>query len=449
MSSDSIAIRLHGVGKRYEIFQKPHQRLLQILSRGKKQYAEEFVALEGINFEVFKGETVGIIGKNGAGKSTLLQIVCGTLAPTSGTLEINGRIAALLELGAGFNLEFSGLDNIYMYATLLGLDKSEIDTKLDAIINFADIGSFLYQPVKTYSSGMFVRLAFSVIAHVDADILIIDEALAVGDVFFTQKCMRYLRKFQETGTILFVSHDTSAVVNFCNRALWLEQGQMKMAGSSKEVTERYLEGLYAAQQDVSLSQSSVEAEKASPQPETFVDQRLPFIQNSNLRNDLEVFHFNDLETGFGTGVATITRVRLTDDEGAPLSWAVGGEHVTLKVEVNCSQAVTHPIIGFIVKDKLGQTLFGDNTYLSSQKHPISTAAGDLLTATFNFAMPILPAGPYSVTVAIAEGTQEEHIQHHWIHEAITFESHSSSLSTGLIGLPMREITMTTESKVHQ
>jgi len=226
MSSD-IAIKVENLSKCYHIYDQPHDRLKQIVlprlggfvGLTPKQYYQEFWALRDVSFEVKKGETVGIIGRNGSGKSTLLQMICGTLNPTSGSIQTQGRIAALLELGSGFNPEFTGRENVYMNGAVLGLSREEIDARFDAIAAFADIGQFIEQPVKTYSSGMMVRLAFAVIAHVDADILVIDEALAVGDAFFTQKCMRFLRAFMKTGTVLFVSHDTGSVRNLCARAI--------------------------------------------------------------------------------------------------------------------------------------------------------------------------------------------------------------------------------------
>ena len=442
MSSDSAVISLQNISKRFEIYHKPHHRLLQGFFRHRKQYFEEFWALRDISLDVFKGETVGIIGKNGAGKSTLLQIICGTLTPTGGTLDIQGRVAAMLELGAGFNPEFSGHDNIYMYAALLGLDDAEITRKYNDIVAFADIGPFLDQPVKTYSSGMFVRLAFAVIAHVEADVLVIDEALAVGDVFFTQKCMRFLRRFQQHGTILFVSHDTSAIVNFCSKAIWIDEGEIKASGPAKDVTEKYLEGIYAATQNIKGSKEK----KPTPHqdaPAPAVDLRTKFVQCSNLRNDLEIFQFTEPTKDFGTGMATIIDTRITDTQGHILTWAVGGETVIVEIHCSINKPIHNPIIGFVVKDKLGQSLFGDNTYLSNQEQPVEATKGDTLVAKFTFDMPILPSGFYSISAAIAEGTQEEHVQHHWVHDAVTFESHATSLSTGLIGIPMRDISIST------
>ena len=242
MSSEAFAVRVEGLGKTYQIYERPGDRLKQFLlprvrrligSAG-SDYFREFRALDAVSFDVRKGQVVGVIGRNGAGKSTLLQILCGTLSPTQGTVTIHGRVAALLELGSGFNPEFSGRENVYMNAALLGLTNAQIDQRYDRIVAFADIGRFIDQPVKTYSSGMFVRLAFAVIAHVDADILVIDEALSVGDVFFAQKCMRFLREFREGGgTTLFVSHDTASVIKLCDHVVWLEGGPEEGRGRSR------------------------------------------------------------------------------------------------------------------------------------------------------------------------------------------------------------------------
>ena len=237
--SSEIAIKVENLSKCYQIYDKPRDRLLQMLFRGHRTFYREFWALRDVSFEIKRGETVGIIGRNGSGKSTLLQLICGTLNPTGGSIHTRGRIAALLELGSGFNPEFTGRENVYMNASILGLTHEEIDARFDAIAAFADIGDFIEQPVKTYSSGMYVRLAFAVIAHVDADILVIDEALSVGDAFFTQKCMRFLRRFMENGTVLFVSHDTGAVINLCQSGIWLEKGSVKHKGEPHIIEEHY------------------------------------------------------------------------------------------------------------------------------------------------------------------------------------------------------------------
>lgn len=445
---NAAVVRVSNVSKCYQIYNKPGDRLKQfiwprlqrLMGRVPRQYFREFWALDGISFEIKKGETVGVIGRNGSGKSTLLQLICGTLYPSAGHIEVNGRVAALLELGSGFNPEFTGRENVFMNASVLGLSRQQTEARFPDIEAFADIGNFIDQPVKTYSSGMMVRLAFAVIAHVDADILVIDEALAVGDAFFTQKCMRFLRKFMKTGTVLFVSHDTGSVKNLCTRAIWLERGKVLEQGSAKEVCDLYLEAFYEAQQGKS-STTKLKTNKREDVVHPKKDQRLQFINASNLRNDLQMFVFDPETAGFGRGGATITQVEFLDSHGDPLSWVVGGEVVCFQVMAVCHQALDAPIVGFFVKDRLGQPLFGDNTYVTYQDVPHGCDAGQIMCARFVFEMPRLAAGDYTVTVAVADGSQQEHVQHHWIHDALYFKSESSSVAAGLIGIPMRDISL--------
>lgn len=452
MSSDEVAIRVQGLDKCYQVYDKSSDRLKQFvlprvqkwMGRKSSAYFREFWSLQNVNFEIRRGETVGIIGRNGSGKSTLLQIICGTLHPTGGHVEVRGRVAALLELGSGFNPEFTGRENVFLNAAVLGLSSAETADRFNDIEAFADIGDFIDQPVKTYSSGMLVRLAFAVIAHVDADILVIDEALAVGDAFFTQKCMRFLRTFMQTGTVLFVSHDTAAVQSLCTRAIWLERGEIVQEGSPKDVSEHYLEAFYEEQQ----GKSTTTKLKLKPMVDTIAlddvplkDQRLEFLNASNLRNDLELFEFDAQASGFGQGGASITAVQFLDMDGAPLSWVVGGEMVRLQISAECHVGLSSPIMGFTIKDKLGQALFGDNTSLTYLDNAQSTVDGQVLVASFTFEMPRLAPGDYSVLAAIADGTQQEHVQHHWIHDALVFKSASRSVATGLIGIPMRHIEM--------
>lgn len=443
MSFNTDAIVVNQVSKQFLMYKRPQDRLWQALFP-KKKYANTFDALQNVSFTVKRGETVGIIGRNGSGKSTLLQMICGTLQPSSGHITVHGRVAALLELGAGFNPEFSGRENVYLNGAIMGLARSDIDSRMADILAFAEIGDFIDQPVKTYSSGMYVRLAFAIIAHVDADILIIDEALAVGDALFTQKCMRFLRKFKESGTILFVSHDSSAVINLCERSVWLHEGEMRAIGEAKDVCEDYLAMLFGAENQRGSSEP-VKEMAPIPTISHWVDQRRHLINHSQLRNDLEVFRFDPEQSGFGEGAARIGNVYLSNTADEPLHWVVGGELVKLTVQVQVQGFLDRPIVGFYIKDRLGQTLFGDNTYLSYQHAPVAAHAGELLRATFEFPMPILPQGDYSIAVAIANGTQEEHTQHHWIHDALLFRSHASASATGLMGIPMKSIALTTST----
>lgn len=439
-TNSEYAVEANGLGKCYQIYDKPSDRLKQMLVRGRKHYYKEFWALKDISFTIKKGETVGIIGRNGSGKSTLLQMICGTLNPSKGEVKVNGRIAALLELGAGFNPEFTGVENVYIAASLYGLSKEVVDKRFEAISTFADIGDHIHQPVKTYSSGMYVRLAFAVIAHVDADILVIDEALAVGDAFFSQKCMNFLRNFMQTGTVLFVSHDTASVRSLCSYAIWLDKGCIKDSGAPKVICEGYLEAFFEAHQG-SHVEKRLRSENETQQVLPKRDQRQAFINASNLRNDIQVFDFISNAPSFGKKDAEIIEVKFLDEDSYPLSWIVGGEDVLLNIHVRASAPLNSVIVGFYIKDRLGQTLFGDNSFLSYVDKPVKCGPGELLMAEFRFQMPRLAKGDYSVSVAVADGTQQSHIQHHWIHDAIFFRSESTSVSTGMIGLPMTGIQL--------
>lgn len=435
-----IAISVGNISKSYALYDDPMDRLKESLHPFRKKYHRDFFALKDVSFEVQKGETVGIIGKNGSGKSTLLKILTGVLTPSSGHVSTRGKVLALLELGTGFNPELTGIENIYFNGALLGATREDMDGRMDAILSFADIGEYVYQPVKTYSSGMVVRLAFAVIANMNADILIVDEALAVGDAFFVQKCMRFMRRFIETGTLVFVSHDSGAVLNLCSRAMWLKEGMIQADGAPKKVTEAYLANLYEAHQGTSAL-LPVSEEAAPVDPDAYRDMRLDFINTTSYRNDIELFKFNEDSDSFGKGGATITSVCLTDEQKNPLAWVVGGEMVRLVVRCKIKDMGDFPIVGFNVKDRLGQIIFGDNTFLTYCDKPLPMASARQLEAVFSFRMPIMPVGDYSICAAIAEGTQLEHVQHHFLHDALAFKVHSTSVCAGLIGVPMKHIVM--------
>lgn len=399
MSSDAVVIEAHALGKAYPHYPSPVRRLAQLLMPNLRVEVRQ--VLEDITFTLRKGETLAIVGRNGAGKSTLLQLICGTLMPSSGEVRSHGRVAALLELGAGFNPDFTGRENVYLNAALHGLSRRDVDARMASILAFADIGDYIDQPVRTYSSGMYVRLAFSAIAHVDADVLIIDEALAVGDAFFVQKCMRFLREFQTHGSLLFVSHDSSAVTALCDRAIWLDGGRIRMLDTAKRVCEAYL----AEQFDATPTAPEISGE------------------------------------AFGVGGAQIRDVSLVDEQGAVVSTIQGGERVTLRARIAIAKDIVSPIVGFYVKDRLGQTLFGDNTWKRYEAAPLQFHDGQTVQAGFSFIMPRLQTGAYTVAVAIAEGTQVDHVQHHWIHDALVFHARQSDGGVGLVGIPMLSIEL--------
>lgn len=442
MSSD-LAIKVDHLSKSYQIYDRPRDRLLQMLFRGHRQYYREFWALRDISFEVKKGETVGIVGRNGSGKSTLLQLICGTLNPSGGTIQTHGRIAALLELGSGFNPEFTGRENVYMNASVLGLSHAAIDQRFDSIAAFADIGEFIEQPVKTYSSGMFVRLAFAVIAHVDAEILIIDEALSVGDAIFTQRCMRFIRGFQERGTLLFVSHDMGSVLNLCKTGIWLEHGVMQEYGGSKEVADAYLQSTLQACygeeatldslacQDVSLPANN-QQKSAAETP--VVDYAAEYTVQDNLQQ----------ARGWRTGLAEILAIRLEKvDSDAADEVFRGWERVRVVVKARAHQPMVKPILGFLIRDRLGQDLFGENTLPFTQDKTFSIHPGQEFEGEFVFRLPMLPNGDYAVMTSVAEGERHDNIQHHYLHDALILHVVSSQVRYGLVGVPFEDISLKT------
>lgn len=436
--SSEIIIRAEGLSKAYRIYRKPEDRLKQMIWR-RRHFFTEYWALQDVSLALRRGESIGLIGRNGSGKSTLLHLICGTLAPTAGRVEVTGRVAALLELGSGFNPEFTGRENVYLSASILGLGRAEIDARYDRIADFAGIGDFIDQPVKVYSSGMYARLAFAVAAHVDADILIVDEILAVGDAAFAQKCMRFIRRFRENGTLLFVSHDTAAVQALCDKAVWLDRGLVRMIGAAKDVAYHYLESLYQEEADsFSIGGSRTPPARAE---RPVKDARAELLRESDKRTVLEIFDFNPDAPWFGVQGATIADVELCDADDRRLAALEGGEEVAIVIRAHAHRPLSAPIIGFIVKDRLGQPLFGDNTYLTYRHAPLAVPPGAGVQASFRFQMPYLPAGDYAVTAAIAEGTQAEHTQHHWIDEALIFRVHSSHVARGLIGIPMLSIDL--------
>jgi len=442
MSSET-AVEVVSLSKSYLIYESPAHRLWQMLFRGYRNFFREHVVLRGISFRVRRGETVAIIGRNGSGKSTLLQILCGTLSASAGQYRVRGRVAALLELGAGFNPEFTGRENVYMSGQILGLTDDELRERYESIVGFADIGDYVDQPVKTYSSGMFMRLAFAVIAHVDADILVIDEALAVGDAYFVQKCMRYLNSFKaKGGTLLFVSHDSTAVTALCDRAIWLEEGSVRLDADPKKVMEAYLADMYRREQGedgIALEAAAFNARASDS--DDFADARREFVLQSNIRNDIHIQRFDDSGESFGRGGARITSVRLLNDRGAPLVWSIGGELASLIIQGTAHSPIASPIVGFLVRNKQGLSLFGDNTYLSYLDRPVVLCGGEDWYCRFDFRMPILPAGQYSISVAVSDGSQQSHVVHQWIHDALVLTSHSSQVCTGLMGIPMRSIVL--------
>ncbi|HEY4301548.1 MAG TPA: ABC transporter ATP-binding protein [Candidatus Didemnitutus sp.] len=448
---NEYAISVEEVSKHYRMWAAPGERLLAPLRElfgrilpgaSSPRGYRDFQAVRQVSFTIPVGQAMAIIGRNGSGKSTLLQIVAGTMQPSSGAVTVRGRMAALLELGSGFNPEFTGRENVFLNGAVLGLSREAIEQRFDRIAAFADIGAFLDEPVKTYSSGMALRLAFAVIAHIDASVLLIDEALAVGDVYFMQKCFRFLREFREHGTLLFVSHDMGAVRALCDTAIWLDHGAVRLSGSAADVAAAFLA-------EANLSQANHEVVEAAPtpapppraprsQPSDPETRRLP---TAAVANPLSISTFNARSAGFGDGRVKIADVAFVDHEGRRLETVHGGEVVCLALTVRGLESTANVIFGFNLKDRLGQHLFGENTFRGADIQGVTMRAGEFHQGRFTFQMPVLHAGHYTITAAVASGTPEDHRQQDWLHEALVVTSQTDWSHAGLVGLPMLEVAV--------
>lgn len=408
MSYDAESILVSGVGKCFQIYERPSDRLKQFIvprltsfiGRQNRPYFREFWALRDIDFSIRKGETVGIIGRNGAGKSTLLQLICGTLSPSCGDIQVVGRIAALLELGAGFNPEFSGRDNVYLNARVLGLSKEEIDERFDEIARFADIGEFLEQPVKTYSSGMYVRLAFAVQACIEPDILIVDEALAVGDIGFQHKCFKRIESLKAKGvTILMVTHSSGSILEYADRCLVLEGGRIIID------TSDVLSAVMAYEKGMILSQHSTESVLASDQVS---DEPFPTHESLQMRQMLEA-NSQLGERRFGSARAIIGSLGLARGDGTPLeegSPIRSGDTVLLSFDLVASEEIDEVALGVSLSRAQGGDLWGDSNIAAG--HPINLKAGRQ-TITYRVTWPI-NRGEYLLHCGLASlkgGDREE------------------------------------------
>ncbi len=360
MEERQLAIEAKQVTKIYKLYDKPSDRLKEALGLKRGKLHKEHYALKGIDLSIYKGETVGIIGTNGSGKSTILKIITGVLNQTSGKLSVNGRISALLELGAGFNMEYNGIENIYLNGTMMGFSEKEIDAKLQNILDFADIGDFVYQPCKTYSSGMFVRLAFAVAINIEPEILIVDEALSVGDVFFQAKCYHKFEEFKQMGkTILFVSHDLSSIAKYCDRVILLNKGIKLGEGSPKEMIDAYkqvLVGQYPLPgEEDSLLQDEEVKEKAALS--------MAGVQGAESKASASVLGINEKALEYGNKDGEITEFYVTDKRGTKTSAIIKGEEFTLHMKVKFNRAVAAPIFAFTLKDKQGTEITGTNSMI--------------------------------------------------------------------------------------
>lgn len=429
MSSD-IAIRVVSLGKCYQIYRNPRDRLKQfvfprinkIFTEKSVHYYQEFWALRDVFLEIKRGETIGILGRNGSGKSTLLQLICGTLTPTTGTIEISGRVAALLELGSGFNPEFTGRENVYMNAAILGLNQKEIDAKYDDIVAFADIGDFIEQPVKTYSSGMYVRLAFSVQIMVDPDILIIDEALAVGDARFQLKCFQRLESLKQNGTtIVLVTHSIEQIRTFCDNGLVLNDGRPVYYGDSKTAAVKYYQIIFPEENSTLLNSDIEERDEQQAAQEQITQQKLtPDMYDESSCYVLHIEPGMKSDTNFGSGGAQINWIKIY---GLTEQNIIGGGET---IKVDCSYSWNKNFlrsviernflksdvsVGIALADDKGQYIFGCNGFDANLF--VDCYESDEAILRFEFILPYLKSGTYFLTVSIPVGTMENHVQLIW------------------------------------
>lgn len=424
MDEKKVAIQVKGLEKAYKLYDKPSDRLKEALGFGRKKRYKEHYALKGVDMTIYQGETVGIIGTNGSGKSTILKIITGVLNSTGGSVHVNGRISALLELGAGFNMEYNGIENIYLNGTMIGFSKKEIDAKMDDILNFADIGDYVHQPVKTYSSGMFVRLAFAVAINIEPEILIVDEALSVGDVFFQAKCYHKFEEFKEMGkTIVFVSHDLSSISKYCDRVVLLNQGVKLGEGSPKEMIDAYKQVL--------------------------VGQYVPAADDHSLLSDKEITAAAAAAAGtvkgevnpelleYGTKDAMITGYKITDDMGRETSALLKGKECTITMQVHFEHDIEAPIFAFTIKNIKGVEITGTNTMV--EKAFLSPVrAGSDMEITFTQKID-LQGGEYLLSFGVTGFEKEEFQVYHRLYDVINMTVISDKDTVGYYDMNSRVV----------
>ncbi len=430
-----IAIQVKQLEKAYKLYDKPSDRLREALFPSKKKKYKEHYALKGVDMTIYQGETVGIIGTNGSGKSTILKIITGVLNQTKGEVEVNGRISALLELGAGFNMEYSGIENVYLNGTMMGFSKKEIDAKMDDILSFADIGDYVYQPAKTYSSGMFVRLAFAVAINIEPEILIVDEALSVGDVFFQAKCYHKFDEFKKMGkTILFVSHDLSSISKYCDRVVLLNQGIKLGEGSPKEMIDAYkqvLVGQFPLQEETESDnllndseiaaaaksvgkKSGAEKEKsaAAENAETSAVQTMA-EQDEHSSNRQSV---NPELLEYGTKAAVIEEYKITDDKDRSTGAIIKGQKCTVHMKVRFMEDVEAPIFAFTIKNVRGVEITGTNTMIEKAfLEPVK--AGSVKYVTFTQDLN-LQGGEYLLSLGVTGYEKEDFKVYHRLYDVL-------------------------------
>lgn len=427
MEKKEIAIGVTNLVKKYNLYDKPSDRLKEAFGLSKKRHKEHY-ALNGVNLSIYQGETVGIIGTNGSGKSTILKIITGVLNPTEGQVEVKGRISALLELGAGFNMEYNGIENVYLNGTMIGFTEKEIDAKLQDILDFADIGDYVYQPVKTYSSGMFVRLAFAVAINIEPEILIVDEALSVGDVFFQSKCYHKFEEFKKLGkTIVFVSHDLSSISKYCDRVILLNKGNKLGEGSPKEMIDAYKRVL-VGQYEVP-DQSTEEA---------FQEDKENLLHDKDLNRAAKRASEGEMpakEGGmnpsileYGTKSAVIESYEIKDDQGVRSSAVIKGNQFTIAMKVRFLEDVPAPIFAFSFKNVIGVEITGTNSMVE-KAFLECVRAGEVKEVTFTQKMS-LQGGEYLLSLGVTGYEGDRFEVYHRLYDVINITVISDKNTVG-------------------
>ncbi|RKW40094.1 MAG: ABC transporter ATP-binding protein [Lachnospiraceae bacterium] len=418
----NLAISVQDVTKIYRLYDKPIDRLLEAMSITKKTYHKKFFALDKISFEIEKGTTVGIIGTNGSGKSTILKIITGVLNPSSGSVEVDGNISALLELGAGFNMDYTGIENIYMNGTMMGFSREEMEKKLPEILEFADIGDFVHQPVKTYSSGMFVRLAFALAINVEPEILIVDEALSVGDVFFQAKCYKKMEEIRQKGTtILMVTHDMGSVIKYCDKVILLNRGSFVAEGKAGEIVDLYkkiLANRFEIEEEVEEDKLPVEAKVANT--------------GKLMKESLSI---NPSVTEYGDGRAKIYDLGLIDSKGEISNLLIKGEEFTIKERIRFFADIKQPIFTYTIKDKKGTELSGTNTMFELTDIE-EVHAGDSYDVEFRQKMN-LQGGEYLISMSCTGFENGQHVVYHRLYDVASITVISNKNTVGIYDMESR------------
>ena len=418
------AIHLRGVSKSYPIYERPSDRLRELLSWSRRSYHRDFWALRDVSLEIPRGMTYGLIGENGCGKSTLLQLIAGILQPSAGIVDVGGRVSALLELGSGFNPEFSGRENVFLSGAILGFSKQEMERLYPAIESFAEIGEFIHQPVKTYSSGMMVRLAFAVAISVEPDILLVDEALAVGDIYFRQRCMRKIHELHRGGvTIVFVSHSMVDVKSLAQEVAWLENGRLAEVGEPDRVVSKYLAAMVSKDSDYRKQHpGSPETSETALPPPVVAPEVVEKIPNVDHR--------------YGNRKAEILGIAILNEAGEHLALLPQKAPIVVRVSVRAKAEVSLPIVGFLMRNHLGIELAGTNTALEGIELP-AFSPGDIYTIDFHLELPELYPAHFSFTPAVSSGTLEAFDVCDLIENAITLQAEKGRAVYGYLHFPCR------------